>query len=443
MTNHSSIKPKERAAILDSLRAGVVPRIGQRHIQVGRAREVEALVQNIDRISEGGSAIRFVIGEYGSGKTFFLNLIRSIALEKKLVALHADLTVDRRLQSTGGHARSLYAELVRNASTRAKPDGNALPSIVERFVTSAMEEAEQQGCSPQVVIQERIKSLNELLGGYDFSQVILAFWRGHDTGNETLKSDALRWLRGEFATKTEARQALGVRVIVEDANIYDQLKLLALFVRLAGYGGILVCLDEMVNLYKITQTQSRNSNYEQILRIVNDCLQGSVSGLGFLFGGTPDFLMDPRRGLYSYPALQSRLSENRFLKDGLADYSGPVLRLPNLTQEELFVLLRNLIHIYANGDARAYLLPEQGIKSFMAHCSQKIGEAYFRTPRTTITSFLSMLAVLEQNPGVNLSDLIEHLPVSGDANPDLSAPDDSSSESLPAQSNDDLTSFKL
>jgi hypothetical protein len=437
------IRPKERDAIIQSLRTGVVPRIGQQHIQVGRAKEVEALVKDIDRIVDGGSAVRFIIGDYGSGKTFFLNLVRSIALERKLVTIHADLTVDRRLQATGGQARSLYAELMRNMATRSKPDGGALPSLVDRFVTSALTEAQQQQIKPELVIRQRLSCLAELVGGYDFAEVIAQYWRGHDTGNETLKSDALRWLRGEFATKTDAKQALGVRTIVNDANVYDQIKLLSLFIRLAGFGGLLVCLDEMVNLYKMTHSQSRNANYEQTLRIVNDCLQGSASGLGFLFGGTPELLSDTRRGLYSYAALQTRLSENQFLRQGFVDYSAPVLRLANLSPEELFVLLTKLRHIYASGDERAYLMPDEGLQAFMAHCLKKIGEAYFRTPRNTIKAFLDMLSLLEQNHGIAWTEFLDRVEIPGDTNPDLAPLE--GEDPLPTVSggNDDLASFKL
>ena len=437
------IKPKERDTVIQCLRTGVIPRLGQHHIQVGRAREVEALVKDIDRVADGGATVRFVIGEYGSGKTFFLNLIRSIALERKLVTIHADLTVDRRLQATGGQARSLYAELMRNMATRSKPDGSALPSVVERFVTSALQEAEREQIKPELVIRQRMTHLAELVGGYDFAEVIAQYWRGHDTSNETLKSDALRWLRGEFATKTDARNALGVRTIVTDANVYDQLKLLSVFVRLSGFSGLLICLDEMVNLYKMTHTQSRNANYEQILRIVNDSLQGTAAGLGFLFGGTPEFLGDTRRGLYSYAALQSRLAENQFLKHGLVDYSAPVLRLASLSQEELYVLLSKLRHVYANGDERAYLVPDEALTAFMSHCSQKIGDAYFRTPRSTIKAFLDMLAVLEQNSRLSWKEFIDSVELPEEANPDLAPIEDDEIESTSNAKGDALADFKL
>lgn len=447
MNDTIKIRPKERDAILQSLRAGVVPRVGQQHIQVGRVAEVKALVDDLGRIADGGAAIRFVIGDYGSGKTFFLHLVRSIALEKRLVTLHADLGPDRRLHGTGGQARSLYTELTRNAATRSRPEGGALGSVVERFITSALEEARTRGASPESVIRGRLDDLSELVGGYDFAEVVAAYWRGHDSGNEALKTEAVRWLRGEIATRTDARAALGVRTIVDDANWYDQLKLLARFVRHAGYAGLLVCLDELVNLYKLANGKARNTNYEQVLRILNDGLQGSAQGLGVLLGGTPEFLLDPRRGLYSYPALQSRLAENAFARDGLVDLTGPVLRLGSLTPEDLYILLGKLRHVYAGGDASAHVVPDEGIRAFMAHCSKRIGDAYFRTPRTTIVAFVSLLAVLDQNRGVPWSDLLARVEVAPDTSPDAAPlpPDepDAPSPREGSATEDDLASFKL
>lgn len=436
----TKLKPRERDAIVQALRAGVVPKLGLRHIQVGRAREIEELVKDMDRIADGGAAIRFVIGEYGSGKTFFMNLIRLIALEKGMVVMFADLAPDRRIHASGGQARGLYAEMARNLSTRTKPDGGALASVVERFVSQAQRDGEAAGKSTGTIIRERLSHFEELTGGFDFSEVVRQYWEGHETGNEELTSAALRWLRGEYATRTDARKALGVRTIIDDASVYDHLKLMAVFVREAGYKGLLVGLDEMVNLYKLTSAQARNANYEQILRILNDVLQGSAEHLGFLMGGTPEFLMNTRRGLYSYEALQSRLAENTFAREGLVDLSGPVVRLASLTPEDLFVLLSNIRSIMQDEDQA---LPDEALEAFMTHCSERIGEAYFRTPRNTVTAFVNMLAVLEQNRGVAWHDLIERVEVSMDGGDDLSDLDEQTgAQPVPAEE-DELTSFRL
>ncbi len=429
-----SIRPKDRDAVIQSLRAGVVPRTGQHLIQVARDREIEALVADIDRVADGGSPFRFVIGEYGAGKTFFLNLIRAIAMERKLVVANADLNPDRRLQASGGQARSLYAELMRNLATRSKPEGGALSGVVEKFIATAKSEAKQQGTATEPVIRSKLEQLTELVNGYDFADVIAAYCRGSEQGNEQLKSDAVRWLRGEFATRTDARTALGVRTIVDDASVYDQLKLMARFVRLAGYAGLFVCLDELVNLYKLANSQARNSNYEQILRMLNDSLQGSAVGLGFVLGGTPEFLMDTRRGVYSYPALQSRLAQNTFATGGLLDFSGPILRLSSLTLEDFYLLLGRIRHVYASGDAERYLLPDSAIASFMEHCANRIGDSFFRTPRTTITSFINLLAILEQNRDTDWKTLIGEIKVQAD---------DGGNNDLVNESDDELAAFRL
>lgn len=438
------IRPKVRDAVLQSLRAGVVPRVGQQHIQVGRHAEVTALLSDIDRIADGGAAIRFIIGEYGSGKTFFLNLIRSIALERNLITISGDLSPDRRLHATGGQARSLYAELMRNLATRSKPEGGALASVVEKFVASALVEGRTSGLAVEEIIRNRLAILQELVGGYDFAHVIEAYWRGHDSGNEDLKQSALRWLRGEYTTKTDARTHLGVRTIVDDANVYDQLKLFAIFVRLAGYSGLLLLLDELVNLYKLANSQARNSNYEQILRILNDVLQGSAEGFGVLLGGTPEFLLDTRRGLYSYSALQSRLAQNRFATNGLVDYQSPVLSLSELSREDLYVLLANVRNVHASGDPEKYIVPDEALLAFMEHCSERIGDAYFRTPRATIKEFVNLLSVLEQNPGADWKERIGVIEVAVERNPDTEALGaNEGGDATTSSHQDDLATFKL
>lgn len=441
MTSPVRIRPRDRDAIMQSLAAGVVPRRGQQHIQVGRVGEVQALMRDIDLIADGGATIRFVIGQYGSGKTFLLHLLRSIALEKGLVTVHADLSPDRRLHATGGQARALYAELARNIATRASQDGGAMPSIVERFLTVTRQEAERQETPTDSLVRDKLVGLSEMVGGYDFAEVIRAYWRGYEEGREDLKSAAVRWLRGEYSTKTDARRDLGVRTIIDDANLYDHLKLLARFVRFAGFKGLLVGLDEMVNLYKLAHTQARNGNYEQVLRMVNDCLQGNVEYLGFMMGGTPEFLMDTRRGLYSYEALQTRLAENAFAGNGLRDLNGPVLRLASLTQEELYVLFDKLRLVQAGGDPDAQIIPDEAIVAYMEHCQERIGAKYFQTPRNSIKGFVQLLSILEQNPDASWRDLLGSVAVEEDRAPDLEPIEDD--RSSPPDDDDGLASFTL
>jgi hypothetical protein len=431
-----AIPPKERDAAIQALRAGVVPRLGIRHVQVGRAREVEETVRDISRIAEGGSAVRFVIGDYGSGKTFFLTLARTVAAEKKLVVMHADLSPERRIHATGGQARTLCAALIGSLATRTKPEGGALGSVVERFIAEATKQSLPGGSGVEDTIREKLSVIRDLVAGYDFAEVVVHYWRAFEAGDEKLKAAALRWLRAEYALKTEARQDLGVRTIIDDSGVYDHLKAVARLVELAGYSGTFIVLDEMVNLYKLTNSQARNANYEQVLRIVNDVLQGSAEGIGFYFGGTPDFLLDTRRGLFSYEALRSRLAENTFAREGLIDLSGPIIRLQNLSREELYVLLDKLRLLWASDDTSRLPVPDAALDAFLQHCSKKIGDAYFRTPRNTIRAFLDLLAVLEQNPGTSWSDLLDQVEIAVDTPLILADIDDSASSPSPMNGHD-------
>ena len=454
----ANIRPRERSAIIQSLRAGVTPRIGLEYIQVGRVNEVKALIEDLDNIEQGGSAFRIIIGDFGAGKSFFLQLIRYIALEKGMVVINADMSPDRRLFASNGQARNLYKELARNLATRAHPEGNAMIPLVEKFITEQRRVADAEGKDVERVIKDKLNSLSELVDGYDFAQAIATYWKAYNEGNEDLKNNVIRYLRGEYTSRADARRDLGVRAIVEDNNVYDHIKLLARFVTQAGYKGLLVNLDEVVNLYKLPSQRARSSNYEQVLRILNDCLQGSAESLGFLLGGTPEFLMDQRKGLYSYEALHSRLAENTFAQiANVVDYHSPILMLQNLSPEEIYVLLCNIRNVFAGGNKDKYILPDEALKAFLEHCSKNIGDAYFRTPRNTIKAFVDLLSIVEQNPDLSWQSLIGNIKIDSETDNSLvtiadddkltetviKKEDDNSSKADDNADDDELTSFTL
>jgi hypothetical protein len=451
------IREKERSAILSALGAGVVPAIGLHHIQVGRKAEVTAMLDDLQRIEQGGASVRFVVGRFGSGKSFFLNVVQSVALERRFVVARADITTDRRLTGSSGVARALFNELTRNIATRSRPEGGALANLIERWVADFAHEIKTSGgtdADVQLQIVQTLKPLQDLVSGYDFATVLKVYYQGFAEHKPELQTAAIRWLRGEYSTKTEARAELGVRSIIDDDSIYDYLKLLAAFVKRAGYQGLLVCLDELVVLsHRLNNRQARDRNYEAILRILNDCLQGSVEGLGFLFAATDDCMLDKRRGLFSYEALATRLAVNRFAGDGMVDLSGPVIKLANLTPEDCFVLLHNVRRVFARGKDEEKCIPEAGLVAYLESCQQRMGSAYFQTPRETIKDFIGLLNVLEQNPGTDWKSVIAGIkstatkeePAEPDEEDAVAArPSESPGEPVAQRSkDDDLASFKL
>jgi hypothetical protein len=404
------IKRRERDSVLQSLQSGLVPRQGLHLIQVGRKAETEALLQDISRIRDEGSSFRFVVGRFGSGKSFFLNLVRHVALQQNVVVVQADFTMERRLQASGGEARALYSELIRNMATRAKPEGGALASVCTKWISGLQQEILDAG-GTTAMVEERIASdlrdLQDFVGGFEFAQVLQAYYRGTVNNDEAKKTAALRWLRGEYTTKTEARGELGVRRIIDDDSFYDSLKLMALFCRKAGFDGMLVLFDELVVLsHRLPSSRARVANFEMILTILNDAVQGNARGIGFVFAGTDESLEDRRRGLFSYEALRSRLAENRLATGGLVDLSGPIVRLQALSPEDLFVLLRNISIVHASGDETARVVPDEGIAALLHKASQTLGAEFFRTPRDVIRSFVGLLNLLDQNPEKKWSDIV-------------------------------------
>jgi hypothetical protein len=441
------IKRRERDAILQSLQAGLVPRLGLHLIQVGRKQEVEAMLADLERIEQGGSAFRIVVGRFGSGKSFFMNLVRNLALQKRLVVVQADMSMERRLQASGGEARALYSELVRNLAIKNKPDGGALRNLCEGWISTLQYEVTQAGGTQEDVkkrIFEDLKSLQDHVGGFEFTEVLAKYYEGYISGNDALQGAALRWLRAEYTTKTEARQDLGVRRIIDDENFYDSLKLLAAFSIKAGHAGVLVNLDEMVVLsHRMPSARSRQSNYESLLTILNDCLQGSVRGLGFMMAGTDECLEDKRRGLYSYEALRSRLAENRLAGDGVVDFSGPVVRLQNLAPEELLVLLRNVRNVHAYGDPTKYIVPDEALVAVLKKASETLGAQYYKTPRDIVRSFVGLLNVLEQNPNRKWQEFLNQDLVKPPERP-LSVEEEIAREAPPvAGAKEELATFKL
>jgi hypothetical protein len=434
------ISARERNAIVQSLAAGVVPGIGLHNIQVGRNDEVQALVRDLENVAAEGAACRFIIGRFGSGKTFFLNLLRTVALQRKFVVATADITTERRLHGSSGQARSLYSELMKNVSTRSRPEGGALPNLVERWVGDVDHQVRSSGGGDDEVrreLHQRLKPLQDLVSGYDFATVIVKYFDGFLSHNELLQQSALRWLRGEFTTKTEAREHLGVRTIIDDDSFYDYLKLMAAFTKMAGYSGLLVNIDELVVLsHRLNNTIARNNNYEAILRIVNDCLQGRANGIGFLFAGTPECLEDRRRGIFSYEALATRLAANRFAAEGRRDLNAPVIHLESLTPEDCYVLLHNIRKVFEDPDQAAHLLPDEGIVQYLQVCQQRMGAAYFQTPRDTVKDFVGLLQVLKQNPDTSWQQLLSVKQAEL-----FQAPSDPSVPSEPTD--DDLTTFRL
>ncbi|MBI5295632.1 MAG: ATP-binding protein [Chloroflexi bacterium] len=431
------ITKREAKTILNSLSAGVVPRTGLRHISVGRLPEIAALKSDLDHNREGGATVRFVVGRFGSGKSFLLQLMRTYALESKFVVADADFSPERRLFGSGDEAIATYRELMKNLSTQTRPDGNALPTIIEKWLSSIQAAVAGEGNldpnSPEFVAQVKariITTLNEMQGlvhGYDFGNILAAYYQGYLSNNEELKSNAIRWLRGEFSTKTEAFNSLKVRSIIDSDNYYDYLKVLAVFFQKIGYAGLLVCLDEGVYLYKITNSISRNNNYEVILSIVNDCLQGKASNISFLIGGTPEFLEDQRRGLFSYEALRSRLAANRFLGEGLQDFTGPVIRLSSLTAEEIFVLLQKIREIHQSQPTTSLNMTDQDIQAYMEETLRRMGAREFTTPRELVREFVNLLNLLIQYPQKTWQEIVMGLP----------APKEAVSEETAAPENDD------
>ena len=407
------------SSLLASVSAGVVPRAGAPYIAIGRRDEIAALLSDLETVADGGGSMRFLIGRYGSGKSFLLQLVRGYALEKGFVTADTDLTPERRLYGASGSGVATYRELMKNMASKASPDGGALPKIIARWVSGLQSELIAEGVMPDAPdfrsklhgkIFLALQDIEGLVGGFDFARVITGYYEAYLEGDEETKSACLRWLRGEFSTKTEARSALGFQVsmIISDENWYDFLKLWAALIRTPsmGYRGLVVFIDECVNLYKINHRVSRENNYEKILSMFNDTLQGRAPGLALVLGGTPQFLEDTRRGLFSYEALRSRLCDSRFALEGFKNLIGPVIRLRRLSDDELFALIKRITRLYAQNYAWEPRISEAEMVDFLKICLSRAGANSMITPREMLRDYMTVLNILMQNPECSFYDIV-------------------------------------
>ena len=404
------------AAILNSLKGGVVPRIGLPYVTVGRKQEIAALLHDIELIGEGGASFRFLMGKYGSGKSFLLQTIRNYAMDRNFVVADADLSPERRLTGSRGQGLATYRELIGNLSTKTRPEGGALMLVLDRWISAVQTKtaagtglAADSPAFAEAVRREIyavLGSMNELVHGFDFARLLSKYYEAAISGDDDTKARVLRWFRGEYQTKTEARQELGVNVIITDDDWYEYLKLFAAFFRQAGYQGLLVLVDELVNIYKIPNSITRNSNYEKILTMYNDALQGKAHSIGFLMSGTPQCIEDRRRGVYSYEALSSRLSEGKFSRAGARDLLSPVIRLEPLSPEEMLVLTEKLAQLHADLYGYERTLRDEELDAFIRIEYGRVGADTRITPREIIRDFIELLDILCQNPGMRAETLL-------------------------------------
>ena len=395
--------PKRIAAvIINSLKGGVVPRIGLPYITVGREREIEALLHDLALVADGGASFRFLVGRYGAGKSFLLQTIRTHAMGRDFVVADADLSPERRLQGNQGQGLATYKELIRNLSTKTRPEGGALPLVLERWARNLADGASD----PMVPLKASLAPIRELVHGFDFCRVLEAYYAAYLVGDEERQALCAKWLRGEYRTKTESKSELGINACIGDDDWYEYLKLFAQFLVGAGYQGLIVLVDELVNLYKIPNSITRQYNYEKILTMYNDTLQGKAHHLGIIMGGTPQSIEDRRRGVFSYEALRSRLTQGRFAGEGMTDMLAPVIHLNPLTHEELLVLTEKLADIHAGYFGYERCLQTSDLADFLTVEFGRVGAASHLTPREVIRDFIELLDILYQNPGADVSALL-------------------------------------
>lgn len=410
-----NVVPKRMAnTIINALKGGVVPRIGLEYITVGRTQEINAFLHDIDIIADGGATFRFIVGKYGSGKSFLLQTIRNYATAKGFVVVDADLSPERRFSGTKGQGLATYRELIGNLSVKSKPDGGALSLILEKWISGIQTEVAGRSMpgTPEFdkLVEKQIFAvtgqLEGMINGFEFAKAVVTYWRAYLADDGMMKSNVLKWFRGEYTSKKEAKDDLDINWIVTDETWYDFLKVFATFMVSAGYQGILVMVDELVNIFKISHKISRENNYEKLLTMYNDALQGKAKHIGFLMGCTPQCIEDRYRGIFSYEALRSRLSEGHFSTETARDLSAPIVRLHMLNQEEVYVLIEKLRDIHGTLYGYTPTLTHEDLVYFLEVEYNRVGAQTHITPREIIRDFIELVGIIHQNPDKHVADIL-------------------------------------
>ena len=228
-SNDRKVPRRIGQTILNSLKGGVVPRIGLPYIAVGRKNEIEALLHDVEIISEGGASFRFIVGRYGSGKSFLIQTIRNYVMDKGFIVADADLSPERRLQGTRGQGLATYRELISNLSTKTKPEGGALTLVLDRWISSmqaaTMQEtgldADNEALSKAVDsrIRDTIMAISEMVHGFEFAKLLSIYYHAYLDGDDEKKAKVVKWFRGEYSLKKEAKEDLGVNIIITDDGL--------------------------------------------------------------------------------------------------------------------------------------------------------------------------------------------------------------------------------
>ena len=410
--------------IMNALQGGVVPRTGLGYIAVGREQEITTLLKDVEIVENGGATFRFVSGTYGSGKTFLLQTIKEYAMAKGMIVADADLSPNRSLIGSSNRKKGLatYRELMCNLSIKTSPTGSALGKILDLWlnmiwidVAKNIGQGGIQGNALEEMVTNKIYETNldmqEMVHGYDFANILVMYWKASRVNDAEIKAKTLRWLRGEYNTKTEAKQDLGVSNIINDDDWYEYIKLFSNFFVKIGYKGFIVIIDELINIYKCKSPVARNNNYEKILAMYNDTMQGKARYLGIIMGGTPQSIEDVNRGVFSYEALKSRLESGKYGTNKMINLMTPIIRIMPLTKEEIIVLLEKLAEIHADLYDYELKITIEDIIDFIEEAIQ--GEKNV-TPRSIIRDFIEVLNLFYQNYNLSIKDIMNAFKYSDD-----------------------------
>lgn len=326
--------------IIDSLRNGTVPAEGTENIAVGIDEELTEIQDQIERTREDKSAFKFIIGDYGSGKTFFSTSVREMAYDKKFVVSSVVISQETPLHKF----EELYRKIMEGMRTSENKKIPAFNFILEEWLLNIEDKViEIEGLDPyedskkfQIEMNKRINEELMIVGSIaaSFANAIRAFYKAKYEGDTVLAQGAVAWLKGDNV-RAELKSKLGVIGTITRENSFEFFRALLQMIKTAGYEGLMIILDEVETVQKLVRKDMRSAAYENLRFFIDESDRNSFPSCFFLYTGTTD-LMESEKGFKSLEPLYQRIKVEREKGDKFKNLRQPVMFLDGLNRDRLY-----------------------------------------------------------------------------------------------------------
>lgn len=381
-------------SIINALKNGNVPPEGVGEICVGRERELEEFDKIFSKVKDGAAVTRFLNGEFGSGKSFFLKLLEERALADNFVVAKVTLSRDVPFNKFEVVYRSIVASL------RCKT-GTSLEHIIEKWTTQLRMMALRETTDPyqqeRIVIDNINNDLKEVRKhATTFAAAIENYYKLSARGDQETAKYAMAWLSGEKNIPYTIKRQFGVKGDIDRENAFKYLEALSSFLMALKYSGLIILIDEAEHIMTLHTKKLRDTAYDYMRFIYDECSLGRFHNTLFIFAGTPEFFEDPKMGVPSYTALNERIED--VLNTEFKDLRKPIIRLDGFKKDNLMELSDRLISMHEEVYEWEAKPVRESLDGIIARHEANAELTGYISPRNFVKSFISVLDVVQQNP---------------------------------------------